>query len=81
MNVNKFINDNRLHSTEGVKGLKNLCKIVRKLGYKDPFNQFQFPDGCYGDLFVFLEDNSGAIEVLVEWIKENHSEDESENEG
>ena len=79
MNIDKFINENKLHSTEGTKGLENLCRIVKAIGYKDPFQQLQFKGGCYGDLFVFLEDNPGAIEMLIEWIKENHSE-ENENE-
>lgn len=73
-----FINQNKLHRTEGSRGVENLCRIVRALGYKDPQNYGAFSsDGCYGDLFCFLEDNSGIIDTIIEKIEEfgeNNSE-------
>ena len=52
----KFIDANRMYSFEGSRGVSNLEKLIRVLGYRD--------------LHEFFSDNSGAIEGVVEWIKE-----------
>ena len=59
-----------LNSNEGTRGLKNLCKLVRALGYRDPLYFGQFQGGAYGDLIEFFEDNSGAITAVLDWIGE-----------
>ncbi len=33
--VDQFIDENKLHRTEGRKGVENLCRLVRAIGYKD----------------------------------------------
>ena len=68
-NLQAFIEQEDLTRMEGRRGLTNLCKIVRAIGYKDPqyFGQLTH-DASIGDLVCFLEDNSGAIEAIVEWI-------------
>ncbi len=49
--------------------ISGLCKLVRKLGYKDPHQQLYNRDGsCIGDLLLFLEDNPGAIDAMTDWI-------------
>ena len=39
------------------------------MGYRDSqhFGQIH-PQGSYGDLINFLEDNSGCVEAIKEWI-------------
>ena len=64
-----LLDQHNLHHNEGRRGVVSLCKIARSLGYKDPqyFGQLE-TDACIGDLIEFLEDNSGAIEAIKEWI-------------
>ncbi len=62
-----------------VKDLENikqtqegLCKLAALLGYKDPFYQLQNNDGTVvGDLLEFLDDNPGACEAVIEWVRDN----------
>ena len=54
--LDKFMDMNRMHSFEGSRGVQNLEKLIRVLGYRS--------------LDDFFSDNSGAIEGVVEWIKE-----------
>lgn len=68
-NIEKFIDAENLYATEGRRGLTNLCTIVRAIGYHDTqyFGQLS-PRASIGDLVEFLEDNSGAVEALMNWI-------------
>lgn len=68
--VDRFLEQENIYSTEGARGVRNLAKLVNALGYSD-FNRYGQQPGGYalGDIFTFLEDNSGAIEALIEWIK------------
>ena len=66
MLVDKFIDQNRMYHWEGSKGIQNFEKLVRALGYNDHF----------GDMLrEFLSDNSGAIEAMVEWIKDSRCQE------
>lgn len=65
-----FIKNEKLNSTEGSSGVKNLCAIVEVLGYKDSQYFGQHDKGSYGSLINFLEDNSGAVEAIIEFIKD-----------
>lgn len=68
--LEKFMDDNRIYSFEGQRGVMNLCKIALALGYEDPMQYGQLGDGAViGNLLEFLRDNSGACEALVEWIQ------------
>jgi hypothetical protein len=67
--------EKKMHHMEGSRGFENLCRLVRAIGYRDSLHQMQFRDGCVGDLMVFFEDNSGAIEALVTWIGEQDNEE------
>lgn len=62
---------------EGEKGVENLARLSRILGYRDPMNQLYFADGCIGDFLTFLADNPGAQEAIVDWIA-NHTDSEYE---
>jgi hypothetical protein len=60
---------NNANRTEGITGVKNLCRLVRAMGHRDPLYNGQFAhDGAYGDLTVFLEDNPGAVQAIIDWI-------------
>lgn len=65
---------------EGRQGVENLCRLVNAIGYRDKqyFGQFA-SDGSYGDLINFLEDNSGAVEAIREWIAEQDEQEWKEN--
>lgn len=85
----KWANRNNVHHMEGSEGVKNLCKFVRTLGYKDPMCRMQLShDAAIGDLLYFLEDNPQAIEAIIEFVDdnakvypdENGDEDEDEDE-
>lgn len=84
--IDKILDEKKIYRFEGSRGVSNLCKLVSLLGYRDPFQQGQLSDGgCFGDLICFLEDNPGAMEAVVDWIRENHDEeieeDDEEEEG
>lgn len=65
-----FIEQNKLYNNEGSRGVSNLCKIVRAIGYKDPMRNGELSQGgCLGDLMCFLEDNPGAIEAIITFIE------------
>lgn len=56
-----YIEQEGIHHTEGERGVRNLTKIVKALGYQD--------------LNAFFADNSGAIEAVVgfvyRWVPRN----------
>lgn len=68
-----YLDEHKMHSFEGERGIEHLNQIAQDLGYRE--------DGFkYGSaLERFLQDNSGACEALVEWIKEHASEEQLEN--
>jgi len=61
--------------TEGRTGVENLCKLANAIGYKDRQYFGQFQGGCFGDLIEFLEDNSGAVQAIREWIAEQDQQE------
>jgi hypothetical protein len=52
--LEKYCDENRLHSFEGPSGMKKFQKITSVLGYKD--------------FDAFMEDNPGAFEALITFI-------------
>ncbi len=69
--LDEFETQENLSRNEGTTGVKNLCRIVHAMGYKDRqyFGQFH-QAGSYGDLITFLEDNPGCVEAIKDWIAE-----------
>ena len=67
-----LLREEKLNHFEGEKGVQNLARLARCLGYKDEqyFGQFSH-QASYGDLLEFLQDNSGACDALVEWARDN----------
>ena len=52
-----YLEQNRMWHFEGASGVRNLEKVVRNV--------------CgYNHLQYFLEDNPGAVEAVVNWIRE-----------
>lgn len=78
--IQEFCDYNSLYRNEGRKGVENLCRLLNAMGYSDPqyFGQFH-PHGSFGDLIYFLEDNSGCIEAIKEWIIEQNVPEWKEN--
>lgn len=77
--VERFMDQEGMNHLEGQRGVKNIAKLVNALGYQDFSRYGQQPGGyCLGDIFAFLEDNSGACEALVEWISSRRSPEWSE---
>lgn len=67
--LDKFCEQNNLYCFEGRRGVEALCKIARACGYKDPMYWGQLTSGaCVGDLIQMLEDNSGLVEAMLEWV-------------
>jgi hypothetical protein len=66
--LEKYMDQEKIFRLEGRVGIQNLAKIANALGYTDPMHFGQFSGGCFGDLIDFFEDNSGAIEAVIEWI-------------
>lgn len=65
-----YMAQEQMHHMEGRRGVENLCQIAAALGYKDPMYWGQLTSkATVGDLIMMLEDNSGMIEAMVEWIK------------
>jgi len=64
-NLERFIEQEKMWSWEMSRGVKNLDKVIRAIGYDDVQD--------------FLLDNPGAIEALVSWIGEQRVEEWSES--
>jgi len=68
----ELIEEKKLRTWESSTGVKNLCKLVGYLGYKDQLHFGKFDSNAsYGYLIEFLEDNPGAVEAIVEFIEEH----------
>jgi hypothetical protein len=80
MNLDQLLEDEKLHNFEGSSGVRNLAILAGKLGYKDRQYMGQFRGGCIGDLIEMLEDNSGMCQAIVDFIRENESNYELEEE-
>ncbi len=63
--VEKWQVDNKIYHFEGTTGVDRFEKLCKVLGYTDG-NYFNA-----SPILNFLSDNSGAIDALVNWIKES----------
>ncbi len=87
MSIDNFVRKNKhlgfrpakYFRSEGEEGIRNLARLAKGLGYEDPMNMGQFDGACYGDLICLLEDNSGLVEVMLEWLEENFEEEFDES--
>jgi len=78
--IDEYVEQEKLFSFDGSRGVQNLCRITHAIGYVDKqyFGQFH-PQGSYGDLINFLEDNPGAVQAIRQWIEDQDSEEWKEN--
>lgn len=53
--IDNWMDKEKTYRTEGPAGYRNLSKLVRLLGYRE--------------MTDFLEDNSGAVEAIIDWVK------------
>lgn len=74
--IERLIDKENLHRTEGNKGVRNLCRLANLLGYQDRTYFGQVAGACYGDLILLLEDNPGLVEAMHEWLQDNLDEEE-----
>lgn len=64
--VDEWCDQNKCHSFEGDSGLKKFEKLLQALGYER--HNFRF-----GEVIeVFLSDNSGAVNAIIDWITERN---------
>lgn len=59
--LDQYISQEDIWQLEGEQGVRNLKEIISTIGYS----------GYGGLLENFLADNSGCIEAMIEWIKNN----------
>jgi len=72
--VDGYLDQNNINCIEGRRGVESLCQLTRALGYQDPYYMGQLsPKAAIGDLVMFLEDNPGAIESIIEWVRNQRS--------
>jgi hypothetical protein len=60
---------------------QDLCKLAEQLGYKEvDVPQLFNPNGsCITSLINLLEDNPGATRAMIDWLADNHGEEETED--
>jgi len=72
--VDEWMDQEKLYRVEGRRGVETLCQLAAVLGYKDPMYFGQITSkATIGDLICMLEDNSGLIEAMIDWVKETDS--------
>ena len=59
--LDQYIEQEDIWQLEGEQGVRNLKNIITTIGYS----------GYGGVLDNFPADNSGCIEAMIEWIKDN----------
>lgn len=65
-----YMDQEKMHNMEGRKGVQHLCQIAGALGYKDPMHFGQLTNkASVGDLLEMLQDNSGMIDAMIQWIQ------------
>ena len=69
--LRRYMDDRKMYSMEGQRGVNNLKRIVTEVcGYDDKWA---------GTLANFFEDNPGAIEAVIEWIGSRRNPDWTDN--
>ena len=71
--LQNFLNENKLFHFEGESGSMNLEKVLNEIGYKE--------DGFKWGSAVerFLQDNPGAVDLLLEFIREHFIDEFTNN--
>lgn len=67
--LEQYMDQEKLTRLEGRRGVEALCQIAGALGYKDPQYYGQLTrKATLGDLIMLLEDNSGLVQAMIEWL-------------
>lgn len=71
--LERYIDANHMYSFEGQRGVRHLEKMLREVG--------GYGTGIMVNRTIedFLEDNSGAIQAIVEWMQQCNSNDWHKN--
>ena len=74
--MDAYLDQREYYNFEGRRGVERLCQLAGDLGYRDPYHSMQLTStACVGNLIMFLEDNPGAIEAIVNWVRDNNSKE------
>lgn len=69
--LQRYMDDNKLYSTEGERGVKNMEKVMREVcGYQENWG---------GVMRNFFVDNPGAVEAVITWIGSQRNSDWRDN--
>lgn len=64
--VDQFMDQENIYRMEGEQGIENISRLLEGMGYFE--HSFK-----YGSVLeVFLADNPGALQALVDWISDQH---------
>ena len=72
--LDAYLDQKQYYHFDGRRGVERLCQLAGDLGYRDPqyFGQLT-STACIGNLVLFLEDNPGAIEAIMDWVRDTSS--------
>lgn len=70
-NFEKYLHEYNLYLNEGERAVVNLNEIAKYIGYEED----GFLYGSATPFERFLQDNSGCVEVIKEWIADNFSDE------
>lgn len=59
-----------------LRSFQDLCKLVETIGYRSTLGQYNNNGSNIGALADFIDDNPGVLEVIQQWILENHAVEE-----
>ena len=65
--IDRFLDANNIHNFDGPTGVDKFVKLTKAL------------DKEYSTLEYFLEDNPGAFEVLLKWLRNSNVKEWKEN--
>lgn len=70
--MEQYMDTKKFYSFEGERGVKQLSELFEDLGYKEE-------SFLYGDpISLFLADNYGCIEAMLEWVTDNYTPEQLE---
>ena len=64
--LEEYMDQEKIYRFEGDSGLESLGKIFEAMGYEE----HNFKYGSFVE--VFLADNPGAVEAIIDWIEEQN---------
>lgn len=71
--MEEYLDAKEFYSFEGERGVNRLEELAEDLGYKGDGFKYGSP------IESLLMDNPGCIETIIEWIRDNLTEEQMEN--